>query len=104
MALRKRTRGFALDIRPTSRRKPALFSVTKRRCWRPRTSTTPNVDGDVSAREWFKESRRHLLDDIPKMAQFLEQNERGKYRWSLRLLKWRNRYQTMLSSVARAQG
>jgi hypothetical protein len=61
-------------------------------------------DGELSEGEWFKKSRRHLLDDIPKMAQFLEQNERGKYRWSLRLLKWRNRYQTMVSSVARAKG
>jgi tetratricopeptide (TPR) repeat protein len=55
-------------------------------------------DREGSKGEWFQHDRRHLLEDIPKMAQLLEQNARWKYRTTLWRLRWGQLYRTILSS------
>ena len=55
-------------------------------------------DGEISEGEWFKDDRRHLMEDIPKMVQFLEQNAPWKYRTTLWRLRWGHLSRTILSS------
>jgi predicted Zn-dependent protease len=44
-------------------------------------------DGKLENNEWFETKRRHLLDKLPNMARFLEQNEKRLYRKAVRRLR-----------------
>jgi hypothetical protein len=45
-------------------------------------------DGNLAEGEWFKASRRNLLEDVPRMAQLLE----GNHRWNCKMMRWRLRW------------
>jgi tetratricopeptide (TPR) repeat protein len=48
------------------------------------------LDGKLENNEWFETKRRHLLDELPAMARFLEQNEERLYRKAVRSLRWKH--------------
>jgi tetratricopeptide (TPR) repeat protein len=56
-------------------------------------------DGQVAEGEWFKGTRRHLLEDVPQMAQLLERNERWKFRRTV----WRLRFSHLTRRVRDSQ-
>lgn len=47
-------------------------------------------DGKLEKDEWFENKRKHLLNDLPLMARYLEQNELGLYKKTLRKLRWKH--------------
>jgi hypothetical protein len=60
-------------------------------------------DGECSEEEWFPQARRHLLEDIPRMAGLLEEDQRFQYGWILWRLRWGHLWRTIRESrVVRA--
>jgi hypothetical protein len=47
-------------------------------------------DCKETGNEWFQDSRRPLLTDIPMLVRFLEQKQHGLYRKTARRLRWRH--------------
>ncbi len=45
-------------------------------------------DGKIERSEWFQESRRNLLADIPAMGRFLEEGQRTQYKKMRRRIVW----------------
>jgi hypothetical protein len=46
-------------------------------------------NGKLETGEWFEVRRKYLLDDLPVMARFLEENNLGKYSRKLWGLRWK---------------
>jgi predicted Zn-dependent protease len=56
-------------------------------------------DGELSDEEWFRDDRRHLLEDIPALAACLKDDRRWPYRATLWRLRSRHVQRGVLSST-----
>jgi tetratricopeptide (TPR) repeat protein len=60
-------------------------------------------DCKETANEWFQDSRRPLLTDIPMLVRFLEQKQHGLYRRTVRRLRWRHLFGSLVKKRTRTQ-
>ncbi len=58
-----------------------------RRIWKEQQGY---FDGELSENEWFHSERLYLREEIPALAQYLETNQRSRYRRTLWRLRWKN--------------